>query len=432
MRAEDDGHHPWNVVKAEVAIGRRSVSAGGLRTRAHGAVPVRGPGYDPGSTVTVGFVGTYPPTRCGIATFTESLRQAMALPACERPGVVSCVHEPGVLAHPPAVVAELVRGSAASLDSAVAALDGFDVVVVQHEFGIFGGEQGSDVVDLVAPLRVPVIVVLHTVLERPSPVRREIVERLAELAEFVVVQSDTARARLLCAHTVEPGRVRVIPHGARANLSPATPARQSGLRPLILTWGLIGPGKGIEFVIDALARLRDLDPPPRYLVLGQTHPRVLAREGEDYRDALIARARSLGVDDLVEFDDSYRPTEAVLARIRAADIVVLPYQSRDQVVSGVLVEAIASGTPVVATRFPHAIELLEEGSGILVPHEDPDGDRSRAARPPHRPGTRRSRSRRRPQTSTDAPLGDRRPSLPPARGRGRGRSREGGQLRLLF
>jgi glycosyltransferase involved in cell wall biosynthesis len=344
-----------------------------LTIAAQGTVPVRRLAYGPGSAVTVGFVGTYQPTKCGIATFTESLRQAMAPPGYERRfGVVSCVDEPGVVEHPPAVVAELVRGSAASLDAAAAALDGFDVVVVQHEFGIFGGQDGCHVVDLVARLTVPVIVVLHTVLERPSPSQREIIEQLAELAEYVVAQSNTARARLLTAHTVEPERVLVIPHGARANLSPAAVARDSGRRPMILTWGLIGQGKGIEFVIDALAQLRDLEPPPRYVVLGQTHPRVLGREGEAYRDSLIARARLLGVDDLVEFDDGYRPTESVLARIRAADIVVLPYRSRDQVVSGVLVEAIASGTPVVATRFPHAIELLRKGAGILVPHEDPE------------------------------------------------------------
>ena len=336
-------------------------------------MPVRAPGYNGEGATSVGFVSTYRPTKCGIATFTESLRQAMALPGFERRlEVVSCVDEPGVLEQPPAVVSELVRDSAASLDSAVSVLDEFDVVVLQHEFGIFGGQDGRHVVNLVARLTPPVIVVLHTVLERPSPCQREIIEQLAELAEFVVVQSNAARARLLDAHTVERGRVRMIPHGARANLGPATSSRGSGGRATILTWGLIGPGKGIEFMIEALARLGDLDPPPRYLVLGQTHPRVLEREGEAYRESLIARARTLGVGDLVEFDDGYRPTESVLARIRAADIVVLPYRSRDQVVSGVLVEAIASGKPVVATRFPHAIELLGEGSGIVVPHENPE------------------------------------------------------------
>ena len=349
------------------------MTVGGLKVRTHGAMAVRAPGCDPRGMVRVGFVGTYKPTKCGIATFTESLGQAITpLGHEQRFGVVSCVDEPGVVEHPPAVVAELVRGSDVSLDEAAAALDEFDVVVVQHEFGIFGGQDGRDVVDLVSQLTVPVIVVLHTVLECPSPSQRKIIEQLAELAEFVVAQSHTARARLLAAHTVEPEQVHVIPHGARANATPSAQPVDAGRRPMILTWGLIGSGKGIEFVIDALARLRDLAPPPRYVVLGQTHPRILEREGEAYRNSLIARARALGVDDMVEFEGGYRPTELVLARIRAADVVVLPYRSRDQVVSGVLVEAIASGTPVVATRFPHAIELLGNGAGILVPHEDPE------------------------------------------------------------
>ncbi len=328
--------------------------------------------YDAAGELGVGFVGTYPPTKCGIATFTESLRSVMASRGGgQRLGVVSCVDEAGALDHPPPVVAELVRGSAASLDSAVEALEDFDVVILQHEFGIYGGEEGAHVIELAERLTAPLIVVFHTVLERPSPARRAIVERLSETAEFVVVQSNAARTRLQGAHALDPERVRVIPHGARANLGPTTSASIGG-RPSILTWGLIGPGKGIEFVIEALARLRDLDPPPRYLVLGQTHPRIRATEGESYRESLLAQARTLGVDDLVEFDDAYRPTEEVLAEVRAADVVVLPYRSRDQVVSGVLVEAIASGKPVVATRFPHAVELVGKGSGLLVPHEDPE------------------------------------------------------------
>jgi polysaccharide biosynthesis protein PslF len=360
------------VVSAKVTSGRRSASSSGRKAGAQGQAPFYAFGHDPESAVRVGFVSTYRPTRCGIATFTESLKQSMVMHgSARRFGVVSCVDQPGAVQHPPVVVSELVRGSAVSLDAAAAALDRFDVVVVQHEFGIFGGESGHHVVDLVARLNVPVIVVLHTVLERPTPLQREIIERLAAAAEFVVVQSKTARARLLAGHAVEPERVLMIPHGARPNLGPA-PAQDLNRRPMILTWGLIGPGKGIEFMIEALGQLRDLDPPPRYVVLGQTHPRVLASEGESYRESLTERAHALGVDHLVEFDDSYRPTESVLAQIRAADMVVLPYRSRDQVVSGVLVEAIASGKPVVATRFPHAIELLGKGSGLLVPHEDPD------------------------------------------------------------
>jgi polysaccharide biosynthesis protein PslF len=291
----------------------------------------------------------------------------MALP---RSGVVSLVDAPGSVRRRPEVVAELVRGSPASLASAAATLASFEVVVVQHEFGIYGGEEGSEVVDLVAAVDAPVVVVLHTVLGEPSEHQRAIVNELARMAQVLVVQSQAARNRLLSTHTVDPSAVRVVPHGARLNVGAGRQRR--GRRPVVLTWGLLGPGKGIEFGIEALVRLTDLAPAPLYLVHGRTHPRVLEREGEAYRESLLARTHELGVAELVEFDDRYADIPSVLSWIREADVVLLPYRSRDQVVSGVLVEALASGKPVVATRFPHAEELLGAGSGILVPHDQPE------------------------------------------------------------
>lgn len=173
-----------------------------------------------GVDLSIGFVGTYPPTRCGIATFNASLARAMAQPASSsRIGIVSCVDEPGVVRHPPEVVAELVRGSSSSIEAAAAALGELDVVVLQHEFGIYGGEDGDEVVDLVDQVDVPLIVVLHTALAQPSPHQGAIVERLAERAEFVVAQSAAARERLLATHAIKPERLRTIPHGAPANLS---------------------------------------------------------------------------------------------------------------------------------------------------------------------------------------------------------------------
>jgi glycosyltransferase involved in cell wall biosynthesis len=302
---------------------------------------------------------------CGIATFTASLREAMAV-RCS--GVVALVDEPGLLEFGTEVVGELIRGSADSMDAAADALGSYDVAIVQHEFGIYGGVDGRDVVDLISALEIPVIVVLHTVLHAPSASQRSIIEEFSEMADAVVVQTLAARARLLETHTLDPERLIVVPHGARLNLDASTGHEQA----TVLTWGLLGPDKGIEFGIEALSRLSDLDPPPRYVVHGGTHPRVLERDGEAYRDSLVALAHARNVASLVEFVDHYVPVESVLAAIRAADVVLLPYRSHDQVVSGVLVEAIASGKPVVATRFPHAEELLVAGSGILVPHEDPD------------------------------------------------------------
>jgi len=319
----------------------------------------------------IALVGTYPPTRCGIATFTASLAHALtAARSGLQVGIVACAEADSPALHPKEVLAQLVSGSPASRIAAVAALADFDVVVVQHEFGIYGGADGGEVLNLVRDLEVPVIVVLHTVPRRPTPGQRRVIERLCAMAQRVVVQSVAARARLLEQYLVAPERVRVIPHGARANLS-AEQSRGDGSRaPVILTWGLLGPDKGIEWGIDAIARLGNLEPAPRYVVVGQTHPRILAAAGEAYRESLLTRAAALGVGELVEFDNAYHDTRSLLARVREADIVLLPYRSRDQVVSGVLVEALASGKPVVATRFPHAEELLAEGSGLVVPHED--------------------------------------------------------------
>ena len=284
---------------------------------------------------------------------------------------MSCVDQPGETVSSSGVVYEWVRGSRRSLLRAARALDSFDTVIVQHEFGLFGGPDGQDILDLVAELTAEtLIVVMHTVLESPSRNQRRIVEALAAAADRVVVQSEVARRRLRAAHTLEASRVAVIQHGAPANLGPPCPHGPSR-RPVVLTWGLLGPGKGIEHAIEALASLRDLDPLPRYVVLGQTHPNIVRHSGEAYRESLQALAAERGVEDMVQFDDAYRGTSEVLAEIRDSDVVLLPYLSRDQVVSGVLVEAIASGKPVVSTAFPHAVELLSAGSGIVVPHEDP-------------------------------------------------------------
>ena len=340
--------------------------------------------------LSVGFVSTYPPTTCGIATFTASLREAVAAP---RSDVVALVDQRGRIPFGPEVVAELVRGSSRSLRDAAAALRGSDVVVVQHEFGDDGGRNGSEVLGLMRLLDVPTIVVAHTVLSSPTWLQRRLVRRLGEGTGMVIAQSAVARSLLIDRYGLSRERVAVVPHGAPPNVS-LLPERDGCRRPMILTWGLLSRWKGIEYGIEALARLRDLDPPPRYVVLGELHPKVVALEGNAYIDLLAARARDLDVAHLVEFSSSYADERTVLARIREADVILLPYLSREQVVSGVLVEAIASGRPVVATRFPHAVELLAEGSGILVPHDNPRRDCRRVAKAAHR-SRRRGAGRRR-------------------------------------
>jgi glycosyltransferase involved in cell wall biosynthesis len=249
-------------------------------------------------------------------------------------------------------------------------LNGFDVVIVQHEYGIYGGGDGQEVVSLLEALYVPTIVVLHTVLAQPTPRQRTILDGVIAAAGAVVTMTRTARSRLLDIYGTDPGKVFVIPHGAADNRVAAALKPAAG-PPMVLTWGLLGPGKGIEYAIDSIALLRDRGLYARYQVAGQTHPRVLDREGEAYRRALAARARDRGVADRVHFDARFLAASALTQLISAADVVLLPYDSVEQVTSGVLIEAVTAGKPVVSTGFPHAVELLGGGAGLLVGRQDP-------------------------------------------------------------
>jgi polysaccharide biosynthesis protein PslF len=317
--------------------------------------------------LSFGMLSTYPPTQCGIATFSASLSDALAAVG-DSTSVVRLVDEPEPLTG--RVIHQLVRDRG-SVAEAAGALDGHDVVIVQHEFGLYGGRDGADVLDVIDLVVAPVIVIAHTVLSAPSNNQRAILEQVAERADAIVVMSMTARERLLVGYQVDATKVVVIPHGALPESATVDVPRRAG-PPRLLTWGLLGPGKGIEGAIDALSRLQTLNPAPRYRIVGQTHPRVLARDGEKYRVSLAARAVERGVADLVSFHPAYVNSNALRRVVAEADVVVLPYESREQVTSGVLIEAVAARKPVVATAFPHAVELLAGGAGLVVPHADPD------------------------------------------------------------
>lgn len=315
-------------------------------------------------------LSTYPPTQCGLATFAAALLAHLPEPG-DQVAVVRVLDEP---APRPAseVVHDLVTGSVASASCAAEVLNSFDVVIVQHEYGIYGGPDGQEIVSLLEALYVPSIVVLHTVLAHPTLRQRTILDGVIAAAGAVVTMTQTARSLLLDCYGTPAEKVFVIPHGAADNRVTASfPGVAS--RPRVLTWGLLGPGKGIEHAIDAMALLRDHGLHGDYQVAGQTHPRVLDRDGEAYRQALKARARDRDVADRVHFDARFLPAAALGKLISGADVVLLPYDSPDQVTSGVLIEAVTAGRPVVSTCFPHAIELLGGGAGLLVGRRDPAG-----------------------------------------------------------
>ena len=318
-------------------------------------------------------LSTYPPTQCGLATFSAALFAHLRRPG-DHVGIVRVLDEP-VPGEPspqgaPEVVHDLVNGSDRSAAAAVDVLNDFDVAIVQHEYGIYGGPDGQDLVPLLYALRVPPIVVLHTVLARPTTRQRAILDDIIDAASAVVTMTRTARTRLLDIYGTSPEKVFVIPHGSADYRAAAAP-RRPGHPPMALTWGLLGPGKGIEHAIAAVALLRDRGCRVAYTVAGQTHPRVRTRDGEAYRSSLGARASALGVADLVRFDARFLAAAVLGDLIGTADVVLLPYDSLEQVTSGVLIEAVTAGKPVISTAFPHAVEVLGGGAGLLVGRQDP-------------------------------------------------------------
>jgi len=330
-------------------------------------------------TMRFGFVSTYPPTQCGLATFTSSLMTAMIgrqdhVGYDDTASVIRLLESPG---HPrgfddpsPEVVGTMVAGDPKGAAAAAMLLSSCDVVVVQHEYGIFGGHDGDEVLSLLSQLQVPSIVVLHTVLTTPTDHQRQVLESVVRLASAAVTMTSTARDRLVAGYRIDPGKVQVIPHGS-ADIAGGPDHADVTARPTVLTWGLIGPGKGIEWGIEAMGHLRGLRPEPQYVVAGQTHPKVREHAGEAYRDSLRDRIDRLGLESSVQLDGRYRNNSDLAALVRSAAVVLLPYDSTEQVTSGVLIEAVAAQRPVVATRFPHAVELLAGGAGILVPQRDP-------------------------------------------------------------
>jgi glycosyltransferase involved in cell wall biosynthesis len=323
-------------------------------------------------SIRFGFVSTYPPTQCGIATFSHSLMNAIEETDVHSTYVARLVESGNEVSQEPQnseVVSILVAGNPDSLSQSVRALNQMDVAVIQHEFGIYGGLDGYEVIEVLKGLRIPSIVVVHTVLTHPTWHQRVVFAQLTRSASAVVAMTKTARELLISNYFVDPAKIFVLPHGAP--VFPETQIGNSPERPLILTWGLIGPGKGIETAIEAMALLRDLDPVPRYVVAGRTHPKVLERQGEAYRELLQRRIVELGLSANIELVSKYMSVGELTKLVSSAATVLLPYDSVDQMTSGVLIEAVTAGRPVIATRFPHATELLSDGVGIVVPHRNP-------------------------------------------------------------
>ena len=246
-----------------------------------------------------------------------------------------------------------------------------DVVSIQHEYGIWGGDDGAYVIDFVRSLRVPAVTTLHTVLQDPSPTQREILSELVGLSDATVVMSRSAASLLTSAYGVDARRLDIVPHGV-PDLPLVDPdAVKAGLgidgRDVILSFGLLGPGKGYELALDALPEVVAEHPTVCYIVVGATHPDLLRTEGEAYRQRLVAQVQRLGMDDHVRFVDRFVGRVELTRWLEAADVFVTPYPKLDQIVSGTLSYAMGAGRAVVSTPYTYATELLADGRGMLVP-----------------------------------------------------------------
>ena len=352
---------------------------GPRQTRDGVAVARPGPAAKPSLPSRIAVIGNYLPRHCGIATFTTDLCEAisaeygtarlMALPVNDIVGGYD---------YPARVRWSLDQDNMTSYQEAAEFLNfhNIDMVCLQHEYGIFGGPAGSHVLQLLRGLKMPLVTTLHTVLREPDADQLRVMEEIAELSDRLIVMSQLSSQFLQEIFKVPGSKIDMVPHGVPdlPFLDPNFYKDRFGVegKAVLLTFGLLSPNKGIENVIQAMPQILSKHENVVYLVAGATHPHILRREGDKYRASLQALAKEVGVESQVIFHDRFVNPEEVAEFIGAADIYITPYRHEAQVVSGTLAYALGAGKAIISTPYWHAIELLDEGRGALVPFQNPD------------------------------------------------------------
>ncbi len=323
----------------------------------------------------VAFLSTYPPRECGLATFTQDLvRELDNETILNKPKVIAVSNDK--YTYGDRVIMELLQHDMESyIDTAKAINDSdIELLVIEHEYGIFGGEWGEYILDLVENLQIPFITTLHTVLPNPLDKQKEILKVLGEKSAKVVTMAKNTKPILETVYNIDPSKIEVIHHGVPYRiLEPREKLKEkhgfSG-KTVVSTFGLLSPGKGLEYGIEAIAQVAKEYKNIVYLILGQTHPCVKKESGEEYRENLVEMVENLGIKKHVKFVNKYLTKDEIIHYLQLSDIYMTPYLGKDQAVSGTLAYAVGYGRVIVSTPYSYAKEMLAEGRGLLAEFND--------------------------------------------------------------
>ncbi|OYW82963.1 MAG: glycosyl transferase family 1, partial [Asticcacaulis sp. 32-58-5] len=342
------------------------------------AVPQAAPRPPAAATIKrAAIIGNFPPRMCGLATFTRDIYACLSQALPKADWRVIAMNDPnGQYDYPPVVTDQIAQNEPEAYRRLAHSLNagGVDVVFVQHEFGIFGGPAGSYLIECLERLNMPVVTTLHTVLETPNDDQRRVMAALIRVSSTLITMAERGAKILREVYKVPSSQILVVPHGAPSRPLGDTERFKEvfgvGGQKTLMTFGLLSPNKGIETIIRALPDILDTTPDLTYLIVGATHPHLVASQGEAYRDSLMDMARQLGVEDHIQFVNRFMDDAELIDILQATDIYVTPYLTETQITSGTLSYALALGRPVVSTPYWHAAEALADGVGIICPFGD--------------------------------------------------------------